>query len=236
MPLAAAWVTKNPPLTLVLKWSFQLSSVTSNPGEGRVMPALFTRISMRPISCSAVATPACTWERSRTSISILKARRWCDWTWLTVASRLTPGLSDTATSAPAWAKPTAIAAPRPVAAPVTRAILPSNWNMRLPLMILSSFPRQSVVLISFDPHPCGDSVGQHVLQVALSLCDLGSFLAGLGSHPLIGASLEKLAHPDTTGITGRAAGWQNVVGADGLVAISHGSFFSDKQQIGRASC
>jgi hypothetical protein len=49
------------------------------------------------------------------------------------------------------------------------------------------------------------------------------------SHFLVRAGLQKLADPHAAGVTGGAAGRKNVVGADGFVAIRHGSFFADEQ-------
>ena len=51
---------------------------------------------------------------------------------LAVGARFSEGLSVMTTSAPALARATAIAAPRPVAAPVTRAVLWVRLNMAVP--------------------------------------------------------------------------------------------------------
>jgi len=50
--------------------------------------------------------------------------------------------------------------------------------------------------------------------------------------PLIRAGLDELAHPETTGVASRFAGWQRVVGADYLVAIGYvGSRASEQRAI-----
>src|SRR6266567_8975454 len=71
---------------------------------------------------------------------------------------------------------------------------------------------------------------QHALHLALAFGNFSDFGTGGGSHSLIRASLEEFPNPDAASITGRAAGWENVIGADGFVPVSNRGFFSDEER------
>jgi hypothetical protein len=55
--------------------------------------------------------------------------------------------------------------------------------------------------VSLHPNPCGDSIGQHVLQIALPFGNRADLDAGRGGHALVGAGLEKLAQIEVRPLT-----------------------------------
>ena len=76
----------------------------------------------------------------------------------------------------------------------------------------------------------GDAVREHPFDLALPLGDLADLAAGRGRHPLVGAGLEELAHPHAAGVARRAAGRQDVVRADRLVAVGDGRLLADEER------
>ena len=90
-------------------------------------PALLTRMSSPPNAPTTVSTSACRAPRSATSVTtpIAASSPWASRISSTTASTRSWPRSTTATRAPSSAKRCAVARPMPLAAPVTRARLPS---------------------------------------------------------------------------------------------------------------
>ena len=72
-------------------------------------------------------------------------------------------------------------------------------------------------------------MGQHSFHFTLSFRYFPDLDAGLRRHPLIGASFQEFAHPETAGVTGRPARGQYVIGPDRFIPIGDGCFFSDEE-------
>ncbi len=70
---------------------------------------------------------------------------------------------------------------------------------------------------------------QHPFNIALPLGFLAHNPAGGAGYPLIGTGLEEFADPDSACIAGGTAGWLDVIGSDGFVAIGNCGFFADEQ-------
>ena len=84
--------------------------------------------------------------------------------------------------------------------------------------------------VSGHPHLGGDGVGEHAFDAALAGGDAGDFDGGFAGHALIGDGFEEFADPDTAGVAGRAARRQNVICADGFVAVGDGGFLADEER------
>ena len=121
-----ALVQWNVPFRLTSSTAFQSSSFMRSSRPSRVMPALFTRMSMRPSSVSNRSAIAATSAHSATFALMTSARRPCDNTARAVSSARVTSRSTTATSAPSRAKASAMARPIPWAAPVTIATFPAS--------------------------------------------------------------------------------------------------------------
>ena len=76
----------------------------------------------------------------------------------------------------------------------------------------------------------GDGVGEHAFDVALAFGDFADFDAGFFCHALVGDGFEEFSDPDAAGIAGGTAGGEDVVGADGFVAVGDGGFFADEER------
>jgi hypothetical protein len=119
---ATACATKKATRTLIaMTWS-KSGTVASRNGAGRLVPALFTRIS----NAGRLAMQACITARSVTSSGTASAAPPA----ATIASRAASisllVRAARTTSAPAWARAAAAVRPRPRPAPVTSARLPSR--------------------------------------------------------------------------------------------------------------
>src|ERR1017187_3677411 len=127
----AARESRNTAVRLISITASQSSSECSTAGARRMMPALFTRISTAPIAATASSI-----TRSACARELRSAARQCVRTPAFSPMRFAvssgAAISCRTTSAPAWAKPSAIAAPNPRLEPVTRATLPSRRNIALP--------------------------------------------------------------------------------------------------------
>lgn len=110
----------------------QSASTICSVGCGRLLPALLTRMSTRPIAASALSASRRTFSRC-----VMSATKWATRTlvpaWIS-ASAATSSSSwrlEMTTLAPAWAKPRAMALPSPLLPPVTRATRPvrsKSWR------------------------------------------------------------------------------------------------------------
>ena len=69
-----------------------------------------------------------------------------------------------------------------------------------------------------------------IFRQALTLNNLADLDTGRGGAALIGNSFEEFAHPDPAGIAGGAAGGEDMVGADSLVAIGHGGLLAEEER------
>src|SRR5262245_12777617 len=118
MPGSAAWVQLRTPVRLTASTFSQRSGVMSTKNPKSSVPALLTRMS---IGAPALSTAACAEPRSVTSGSIGRPE-------ISPATSVAPSRlrSPTVTSAPSAARRRAIAAPIPLAPPVTRAFFPSS--------------------------------------------------------------------------------------------------------------
>ncbi len=113
-----------------LKWkasSMVLADVSMN-AWGIVPPTLLTTRSSRPKASRARSTRAATASRSFRLAGTATARRPASSTCRATASSCSAVLAEMTTSAPAWARPIAVAAPIPRPAPVTMATLSVIWK------------------------------------------------------------------------------------------------------------
>src|SRR3954452_13847180 len=101
----------------------QSSSVTSSNSPKIATPALLNMKSSRPCSATIASMPAAMSSREETSIGrvVMPSSR-------AVASSASPGRSLAVTCAPAAASCRAISRPIPLAAPVTKAVLPAKCS------------------------------------------------------------------------------------------------------------
>ena len=120
---------RHSPVTLTSKTSSNSASGTSRAGPWKQMPALLTRMSMRPCAATASSATRATSSRSVTSADTTVARRPVSSAMAAAASSLRAvSRATTTTSAPAWARAVAKARPRPRLAPVTSAVRPDRSN------------------------------------------------------------------------------------------------------------
>src|SRR5687767_9603572 len=113
------------------------SGVSRVAGTAVPTPALFTSTSALPGSATVWATTHSQSSGSETSASIATQRRPWASTRSLVAWRRSARRAQIATSAPASARPSANATPRPEEAPVTMATLPSRRKRSMRLMARS---------------------------------------------------------------------------------------------------
>src|SRR5512143_142127 len=126
---ATACEKRNAPVTLTSKIFCQSASETSSSGWPTwpsTPPALFTRMSTRPVAANASATNA-----SAALLSLTSTRRAAHAPPAATQSRCVSSSSSSTKSqaqtlAPRWANARLMARPKPCAAPVTMAVLPSN--------------------------------------------------------------------------------------------------------------
>src|SRR5262245_50964983 len=162
MPGATARAQRNMEVRLVASTPSHSSSVTSSDGLSRVTPALLTRMSMGPRVPSASLTACRISSALVTSRGIARARPPAP--SISAAADTISSLARAAQAilAPASAKASAMARPRPRLAPVTNAVRPSREK------------RRSVVL---PPSPCplprggrgsgGDALGHELPETVL---------------------------------------------------------------------
>src|SRR5919202_3981539 len=132
---AAACAAKKLPLRFVSSTLSQLASSTSNTLCGMFSPALLTKRSKRPNSEATRSTPVCTEDTSVTSITTGTVPNRSATCAADFCSRLVP-----TTVAPASLRPSAIPAPKPLLAPVTKATCPSSRNDKF-MELLPHLPR-----------------------------------------------------------------------------------------------
>src|SRR5947207_7813920 len=212
--------------------------VTSISGFGRLVPALLTRM----LNGSAEAIAFCIADKSLTSST--SASACCPRAQIAAAACSISDLVRAAsvTCAPAPASADAAASPMPRPAPVTSARLPSRrkdgvaarsgevtTEALAPDCCRSGAPSlralrighiAAAVATDADIGLLGmrDEAFQHA-QPRTRLADGRACL--VGQHFLIGAGLQKLPHPQPTGITRRLLGRQRVIGADHLISVGN---------------
>src|SRR5262249_13908571 len=76
----------------------------------------------------------------------------------------------------------------------------------------------------------GNGVGKHSFHVALAFGDFTDFAARCGSHLLVSNRLEEFSYTNAASVARGAARGQNVIGADGFVAVGNGGFFAGEQR------
>ena len=103
-------------------------SSSANTDDARLMPALFTKMSMLPNRSSVAATRARRAPSSVTSVGTPRTRALPCTATISVTTRATRSSprSATMTLAPSSAKRCAVARPIPLAAPVTITVLPAT--------------------------------------------------------------------------------------------------------------
>ena len=84
----------------------------------------------------------------------------------------------------------------------------------------------NLLAVFFYPHPAANAVGQHVFVVAGPLADFGDFQRSLSGSVLVGDGFDKFTDVESTGVSGGPHGGQNMIGADGLVAITNRRFLT----------
>src|SRR6266852_6973803 len=123
---STAWLAKKTPLALTASRRSQSASVTSAVWAERWMPALFTRMSMRPSSPMVRSAMACRSARRVTSVRRASARRPSLRTSSAVRLPVASSSSATTMSAPMPASSSAMARPILRPAPVTIAACPRS--------------------------------------------------------------------------------------------------------------
>ena len=131
---ATAWLKKNTVLRLRSTTSSQSFSLNLIASSRRMMPALLTRMSMRPPRLLAWATRSAG-RRRRTGLA-RRSGSGGRWPGRRHGCRPGPVTLTPTTSAPACASATAMPWPRPVLQPVTMATRPLrlNWSRITPLL------------------------------------------------------------------------------------------------------
>ena len=110
MRRAASLVRMKGAVTLKWKAASKKRSLVSMAALGMAPPALFTAMSSRPNSRTAASTSCSSWPRSVTSVGTASARRPWASTSAATSSRSEAVRAARTTSAPAWARPTAMPA------------------------------------------------------------------------------------------------------------------------------
>ena len=128
MCAATACEQRKVPVRLVRITLFHSSSVVLSDETPCITPALLTRMWTLPCHAAAFATESLTCFDEPTSVSIASARLPVLSIRLQVSSRFCGRLPQQTMSAPASARPSAMARPKPLPAPVTRATWPSSEN------------------------------------------------------------------------------------------------------------
>jgi hypothetical protein len=109
---------------------FHSASVTSSVGVRCVRPAQLTMMSIRPMPATTASRSAASDARSVTSDRMRSVLRPIASIAAAAASRFSAPRAEAITSAPASARPSAIARPMPVVPPTTTAMRPSRLNGR----------------------------------------------------------------------------------------------------------
>ena len=128
MCAAMACVQRKVPVRLVRITLFHSSSVVLSEETACITPTLLTRMWIRPCHAEALATESLICCDEPTSISIANARLPVLSMRLQLSSRFCRRLPQQTMSAPASARPSAMARPRPLPAPVTKATWPVSEN------------------------------------------------------------------------------------------------------------
>src|SRR6202521_2184417 len=131
---AAAWTHRKTPVRFTASTRFQCSSGSSRNACVPPMPALLIMMSRRPSFSSVRATSAATCAASLTSVRWASARPPHAASFSRAASAAGRSASARTTAAPSDASRSAIASPRPAAAPVTIATFP--WKSGNPVALL----------------------------------------------------------------------------------------------------
>jgi hypothetical protein len=113
MYFCTAWQHRNMLVRFVVSTAFQSASGSLNSRLSRVMPALFTRMSIRPHRCATSSAIAVTAAESVTSQPTASARPPSDVIFSTTEAQRSAVRSTTATLAPPAARVAAVAAPIP---------------------------------------------------------------------------------------------------------------------------
>src|SRR2546425_1001282 len=125
----AAWVQRKTPVRFVARTCCQSSSFMRRTRLSRVMPALFTRWSIRPWAFTTSSKAASTEARSATSIARASALPPAAVISATASARRARSRAVRTTVAPSAANALAIARPMPRDAPVTNETLPAREGM-----------------------------------------------------------------------------------------------------------
>ena len=159
------WQARSVPVRLVSITRLQSASSISSTGALCVIPAAFTRISTLPNSSSTASCNACTESRSSTSLATRNVRRPSASISAAAFSTCSSRRELATTSAPASARPSAIACPSPVVPPVTTATLPLKSNRLRP-------NSQSPSCIHISPSGCDLGSSSNVSVLPCRLCSM----------------------------------------------------------------
>ena len=132
MGRAKTWLARIAPVRLVSRMAAHSSSETSRLGVRLVRPAAFSRMSTLPKACRTASRSFSRDTRSVTSEGTRRLRRPLASTALAVSSTTSARREVATTSAPASARPMAMARPRPEVPPRTTATLPARSRAASP--------------------------------------------------------------------------------------------------------
>ena len=136
MGRAKTWLARIAPVRLVSRMAAHSSSGTSRLGVRLVRPAAFKRMSTLPNACRTASRSFSRDARSVTSEGTRRLRRPLASTALAVSSTTSARREVATTSAPASARPMAMARPRPEVPPRTTATLPARSRAASPTCAL----------------------------------------------------------------------------------------------------
>src|SRR5260370_1414947 len=192
---AAAWPQRNTPVRFTVSTRFQCSSGSSRNEGVPPMPALLIRMSRPPNSASVRATSAATSFASLTSVRWASARPPPAASFFRAASAAARSTSARTTAAPSDASRSAIASPRPPAAPVTIATLPAKSGNAVALLDLDGSAvdrRQHFSRIARDddvdhggPVALGDALAQRLAEFLRILDPDAAAAHRFGDRPIV---------------------------------------------------